>query len=65
MMYKVIRTTDGKNRGTIFEIENLTIPEIKNKIELVFNMDIDAIFIQGKYIQMSNSNYTIIIKEVN
>jgi hypothetical protein len=65
MTYKIIKTTDGKNRGTIFEIKSLTIHEIKNKIELIFDMPIDSIFIQGVYIQMNNSNYTIIIKEVS
>ena len=65
MTYKIIKTTDGKNKGAVFEIKNLTIPEIKNKVELMFDMSIDFIFIQGLYIQMSNSNYTIIIKEVS
>ena len=64
MIYKVIKTSDGKNRGAVFEIDDLTIAEIKGKVEYVFNMDIDSIFIQGKYIQMNNSNYTIILKEV-
>ena len=65
MSYKVIKTTDGKHRGTIFEIAIPTIAQIKSEVESLFGMDVDTLSVNGKYIQLSNSNYTIILKEVS
>jgi hypothetical protein len=64
MTYKIIKTTDGKMRGIKFDINNGSVLEIINQISLFLDIEIDLFTIQYPYMQISNSNYTIILKEV-
>ena len=65
MVYKIIKTTDGKNKGLQIDIKEDSISGIMNQIEKFLEIKIDSMYITYPHIQINNANYTIIMKEVN
>ncbi len=59
MKIQVLKTTDGKHEGNVFEV-----PEINYEVCLVFGMKADKITWDGEYCTLQNSNYTIKLREI-
>jgi hypothetical protein len=62
MYYKIIIATDRKLLGQKFYYEELEREELIEQLTLLF--EAESYTVEGPYIRIRNSNYTIILKEI-
>lgn len=63
MRLKIIKTTDGKFRGRIIEID--TLEDLLSKVQDELKIEMDNYIMDTSYMKVHNVNYTIFLKEVN
>lgn len=63
MRLKIIKTTDGKFRGRIIEID--TLEDLLSKVQDELKIEMDNYIMDTSYMKVHNINYTIFLKEVN
>ena len=60
-MYRIVLATNKKLLGQKFYYEELTKEEAIEQLVLLF--DAEECTVEGPYIRIRNSNYTIVLKE--